>query len=133
MPSKFAWTDQDSGGQTLTLKIQTQNRVPHWWQRTFDNWSLDGTVREVVTVGVPLHQLSLSIRYDPDDDQIAALIRDGLAGITITYTPDTGSPGTTAAVQLVSASRLRLEREGRQNIFAVDELVLRRLDGNEIP
>lgn len=130
--AKFAWNDRDTNPHSLTCQLKVQDREPDYYQNISEDWSLDGTVREVTVVGIPLHEVYCVIEAETDYNALAELRRDALYGIVITYTPDTDVPATTASVQFVEMTRPRVENRGRQNLFT-SAIRMRRTDGSTIP
>lgn len=51
----------------------------------------DLTLREVITVGDPIKQVTGTIRYHDDPDELRDMIDFGLDGGVLTYSPDGGS------------------------------------------
>jgi hypothetical protein len=126
--SSFDWTL--GGAQNLTLEELIQNIVPMHFQRRYPSQSIDGTVVEVVTVGSMLYQIACSIRVDTQGAEIDEMISAGLNGIPITLTYNDDSPGTfSEACQLIEASPIGLEFDGRLQLYHAQRLVWRRLDG----
>lgn len=62
----------------------------------------DLTLREVITVGDPIKEITGTIRYHDDPDELQDMIDFGLDGGVLTYSPDAGS--TEYACLLIEAS-----------------------------
>lgn len=71
-------------------------------QRRYSAWSLDRTVREVVTVGNGVDEIVATIRYEPNPAALKAMLRHGLNDVTLTYYPDLDDPNTSYPCKLVS-------------------------------
>ena len=127
--SQFDWTD--GGAQSLTLDLHTQRHAPNKNRPTFAAESLDGTALEVVSVGSGQNEAAVMIEAEGDATGLRDMIDAMRRGISMTYTPDLDSPGTTFTVQAMPPlPAIRQQSEGRQSpLFLVGPVVLRRLDG----
>lgn len=129
--ARFQWTDGGAQSFICDLKLQGQmfsKNVP-----AFRTESLDGSVVEVVTVGSFQNQVTAWIRHEAAHSGLRDLAAALRRGISMTLTPDNDTPGTTFTVTAVGdVPDPELETEGKQNLFRLGPLALRRLDGGAL-
>ena len=124
--SRFEWAD--GGAQSLITDLHVQNQTLEKVRSLFPSRSLDKAVLEVVSVGSGINEVSLVVRHERDDTELRDLQDAAKRGLAFTYTPNNDAPGTTFTVKAVRVGQITLEREGRQDMFALP-LTLARLDG----
>lgn len=128
MAAKFDWTD--GGAQSFTTDLKLQGQMLDTNQPAYYTEALDGSVVEVVTVGSGQNEAIQFIRHEADDSGLRDLLDAMRRGISVTYTPDTGAPGTTFTVTAIPpVPAAEMENEGRQNLWRAGPIRLRRLDG----
>lgn len=128
MPSRFQWTD--GGAQSFITDIRVQQQTYSKNRPAFVTESLDGTVVEAIVIGSGQNQATMSIRHERDHSGLRDLADALRRRISMTYTPDNDTPGTTFTVTAVGdVPNPALEAEGRQDLFALGPFTLRRLDG----
>lgn len=127
--SKFAWTD--GGAQSLTLDLHVQKQAPSKNRPVFVAESLDGTAFEHVSIGSGQNEAVVHVEAEGDATGLRDWIDAIRRGISQTFTPDVGSPGTTFTVTAVPPiPAVTIQTEGRQSpLYRVGPIVLRRLDG----
>lgn len=124
--SRFQWAD--GGAQSFITDLHVQNQTPDKARSLFPSRSIDKAVLEVVSVGSGINEVSVVVRHERDDTGIRDLQDAARRGLEFTYTPDNDAPGTTFTVKAVRIGSIRLESEGRQDMFSLP-LTLARLDG----
>ena len=127
--SKFAWTD--GGAQSLTLDLHTQHHEPSKNRPVYVSEALDGTALEAVSVGSGQNESLVMIQAEGDATGLRDL-RDAMRRtISMTYTPDLDSPGTTFTITAIPPiPEIRQETEGvKSPLYSMGPVRLRRLDG----
>jgi hypothetical protein len=124
--SRFQWAD--GGAQSFITDLHVQNQTPEQTRSLFPARSIDKAVLEVVSVGSGINEVSVVVRHERDDTGLRDLQDAAKRGLEFTYTPDNDVPGTTFTVKAVRVGHIRLESEGRQDMFSLP-LTLARLDG----
>lgn len=132
----FKYTDPDTLKEvTVRLQGELRDVSKHEHRQRFTRWSLDGTARDVVTVGSRLHEVLGTVRYQSHVAAFAKMLDHGLSGVELTYYPSLASTLTGIPCQLVSVG-------GSNDVsFGPDpdtwfrgehttDLVLRRVDGD---
>lgn len=99
--SGFKYTPPGGVLTTLTLAAPLRDIRAAFTRRKFIKDSLDYTVREVIVVGAGVEEMWGTIRYDNEPDKLKAMLRHGLEGVTLTYYPNLGVPGTNYPCLLV--------------------------------
>lgn len=128
MPARFQWTD--GGAQSLITDLRLQNQAYSHHRPSFDVESIDGSVVEAIVIGSGQNQNTGYIRHEASHAELRDLASALRRRISITYTPDNDTPGTTFTVTAVGDVPDPVqEAEGRQNLWALGPITLRRLDG----
>ncbi len=126
--ARFQWTD--GGAQSLILQLFVQNQTLAKFVPTFVAVALDGSVVDAITIGSGQNEAIVTIRHERDASDLRDLLSAMRRRISLTFTPDTDSPGTTFTVTAIGpVPEETMEAEGRQNLWAAGPIRLRRLDG----
>ena len=86
--AQFLWTDGAGNPRVHQLAVPLASVLPSFRRRIYQNDSIDYSVREVITVGAGVYELSGKIEYDDDPSSLLDLLADGAAGAVLTYVPD---------------------------------------------
>lgn len=128
MSARFQWTDGGAQSFITVLKLQQQTYSKNY--PAMENESIDGSVVEAIVIGSGQNQVTGYIRHETDHDALRDLASALRRRISMTFTPDNGTPGTTFTVTAVGRiPDPQLESEGRQDLFSLGPITLRRLDG----
>ncbi len=128
MSARFQWTDGGAQSFVTVLKLQQQTYAHN--RPAFVVESIDGSVVEAVVVGSGQNQIRGFIRHETDQASLRDLASALRRRLSMTFTPDNDVPGTTFTVTAVGEVPNPVqEAEGRQDLFALGPITLRRLDG----
>lgn len=126
--ARFQWTD--GGAQSFICDLRLQGQTYSKNRPTFVTEALDGSVVEAVVIGSGQNQVTASIRHEADHSGLRDLADALSRRISMTFTPDNDTPGTTFTVTAVGqVPQPVLESAGQENLFALGPFTLRRLDG----
>lgn len=118
---------------TVPLAWPLRDPRPAKVRARFEAWSLDGSQREVLTIGSGMPEILAEIRFADDGPDLLDMLDAGASGATLTYYPDLDQTGTNYPCLLVEPAGDRVEalRDRARSIRGEYEVTvrLRRTDG----
>lgn len=122
-------------GQMHTLRVPLQKLLPAGSMYRAVRESADRHVREVVTVGKGVNEITARIRYDEAPAELNEMIRAGVAGHPLVYIPDSNDLDTAYEMELLEPGADWVQQMDEDWVVFQETAVpvrLRRMDGGSL-
>lgn len=116
-----------SGGALTTLALNAPLKDLHAAQDEthYVRESLDKTVREVTTIGSGVYEITATIRFADDPQDLIEFLKHGRRGVTLAYFPSLAVSGTSYNCLLIHAGPVEIAPDGDRYGFGEYQCTVR--------